>query len=533
MEGGRLLVVDDDPALLEALSRALRLRMPELTVDSVVSGPEALGRLGQAEYDAVVTDIKMPGMDGLTLLSEIRNGFPDVPTLLITGHGQHDLAVQALRGGAFDFIQKPIDRDYFIASLTRALRVRQLGRQVEAQKRALEQHAASLEQTVEERTRELYEANQAKDRFLAVLGHELRNPLASIHGAVELMSHCNDRDPARDEAQQIVERQVRHMARLLDDLLDISRIRQDRIVLRKQPLNVADFVTSAVQATQPAVEEHRHRLTVSLPDEVLTVEGDPTRLEQVLINLISNAVKYTEPGGRISLEGERHGRMAVLRVRDDGIGISAEMLERIFEPFAQGDHPLGWEQGGLGIGLTLVRKLVALHGGTVQAESEGAGRGSTFIVRIPLAEASSSVEDLPPEPLRVPSPEVPRSRILVVEDDPDLARLTEKLLEKCGSHTVQVVRNGPAAIEAVGVCRPEIALIDLGLPGMSGYELARHLREQPNGNPLALIALTGYGQKEDQHRSREAGFDEHLVKPVSVETLQQVLARYAQAPQRS
>jgi signal transduction histidine kinase len=529
VNGARILLVDDDPALLTSLSAALRLREPNAIVDRAESAAAALRHIEAHDYDAIVTDIKMPGMDGLSLLAELRRKIPEVPTLLITGHGQHDLAVQALRGGAFDFIQKPIDRDYFIASLSRAVQVRQLSRQVESQKRDLERHAATLERTVAERTRQLQEANQSKDKFLAMLAHELRNPLATIRSAVELLFLCTADDPARQEAQDAISEQVRHMVRMLDDLLDISRITRNRITLETELLDCRTVVDKSVRALRPVFEECRHTVEVAMAEGPLNVLADHTRLEQVVVNLLNNAAKYTDPGGHIRVRLEAVDGSGVLSVQDNGIGISPEMLSRVFELFAQVDDSLHRSQGGLGIGLSLVKNLVEMHGGTVEAASDGENRGSTFTVRLPLAETA------------VESPacndelccQTDSYRVLIVEDNSAIAKLTKKLLEFSGHSVVDVASDGPAAIEAARRLHPQIVLIDIGLPGMDGYELASQLRRLPSRNGQMLIALTGYGQEEDRRRSTAAGFDMHLVKPVSLDALQEAFSGFAAAHQRN
>jgi signal transduction histidine kinase/BarA-like signal transduction histidine kinase len=517
MSAGRLLIVDDDPALLQALTRALELRMPHLIVDTSDSGMVATEKLKHADYDAVITDIKMPGMDGLSLLAHIREHSPEIPTLLITGHGQHDLAVQALRGGAFDFIQKPVDRDYLVASLTRALRVRRLDREVHRQRRQLQQHAEELEQTVEQQTRELREANEAKDRFLATLAHELRNPLATIRTAVELLGMCQENTDVRHEAEKAIANQVGHMAHLLDDLLDLSRITHNRIVLQKKTVDLAAVVTDAIDSTRPSINERQHRLSLSLPKDPLPVEGDPTRLQQIVANLLTNAVKYTEPPGDIEVTLQRQADQAVLRISDTGIGIASDMLPRVFEPFLQVEDSLAHSQGGLGIGLTLVRKLVELHEGSVTASSDGVGQGSVFTVRLPTC----------PQPVEndveiQPQQEIPTQRILLVEDNRSVATMTEKLLTSCGHQVVCIAHDGPTALEASEKHDVDAILLDVGLPGMNGYEVARQLRRSPRLSDVLIVAVTGYGKPEDLRRSREAGCNHHLVKPVSVQALQRV-----------
>ncbi|MGH7128447.1 MAG: ATP-binding response regulator, partial [Planctomycetaceae bacterium] len=302
-----------------------------------------------------------------------------------------------------------------------------------------------------------------------------------------------------------------------------SRITQKRITLRKQPLDLGPLVAHAVRSVQSIVDDYGHELHLDLPEGLLLLEGDQTRLEQVVVNLLNNAVKYTEPGGQIWLQLERQGDLGVLQVRDSGIGIAAEMLPRIFEPFVQAEGSLERARGGLGIGLTLVQKLVELHGGSVHADSEGEGCGSTFTVRLPLLSATRTR----PEDAAAPRLTIPGRRILLVEDTSAVARMTNLLLHKCGHQVVAVASDGPSAIDAACQHVPEVVLLDIGLPGMNGYDVAKQLRRIPELEHVMLVAMTGYGQEEDRRRSREAGFDHHLVKPVSVQTLQDLFARPA------
>ena len=514
-----VLIVDDDPALLEALPETLRLRMPEVEIDVADSGPSALKRLAATEYDALVCDIKMPGMDGLALLREIRRLRPQTPTLMITGHGEHDLALLALRGGAYDFIQKPIDRDYFIASLRRAIEVHGLNRQVLEQQRALERHARQLQQIIDERTRELRESNDAKDRFLAILAHELRNPLAPIHHAVELLQLSGDISPTVRSACEIVRRQVSHIARLLDDLLDISRIQHGKIKLDRHPVEIGPIVEHAIEASMPLIRACGHELRVETPDPGLRIDGDPTRLEQIVSNLLNNAAKYTEPGGRITLTAQREDGRIAIRVKDSGIGIAPDMLGHVFDLFAQAEQSLDRSQGGLGIGLTLVRYLVHMHDGEVSASSEGLGHGSEFVVRLPLLEAPAEVAaEREPKPQAAPAAQ----RVLVVEDNADSRVMLGELLKLWG-HWPDLAADGPEGVEAARRSRPDVALVDIGLPGLDGYEVARQIRALPGSDSTYLIALTGYGQPDDRRRSREAGFNAHLVKPVKMDELLRVL----------
>ncbi|HEV3445035.1 MAG TPA: ATP-binding protein [Gemmataceae bacterium] len=380
-----------------------------------------------------------------------------------------------------------------------------------------------LERRIAERTAELAQANAAlrdadrrKDDFLAMLAHELRNPLAPVRNALHIMSMPNVTAELAREAREITERQVQHLVRIVDDLLDVSRIMRGRIELYTERVDLADLLSRAVEMAQPIIDAHGHELQVSLPRQAVALEGDPVRLTQVVNNLLSNAAKFTNKAGCIWLAGEREGDEAVIRVRDAGIGIDAQLLPRIFEVFIQGDRSLERAPGGLGVGLTLVRKLVEMHDGTVTAASPGAGAGSEFTVRLPALTPSAGQQDRPAQGSLRAAPS--RRRILVVDDNVDAAESSAVLLRFIG-HEVKVAHDGPSALAAARAFHPEIILLDIGLPGMNGYDVARALRAQPEFQTTVLAAVTGYGQQEDVRRSREAGFDHHLTKPLAPEAL--------------
>jgi two-component system CheB/CheR fusion protein len=365
--------------------------------------------------------------------------------------------------------------------------------------------------------RELREANRRKDEFLAMLGHELRNPLAALRNAITLAGFDEARRP---KALEIAGRQVSQLGRLIDDLLDVARVTQGQIELRKEPSSIADLLERAAEESRPALDERGLRLLLVPPREALYVEVDPARIEQVLGNLVANAARYSERGRTVQLVAEREGDEAVIRVRDEGIGIAPDLLSVIFEPFAQADRQSSQSAGGLGIGLTIVRRLVELHGGRVAARSEGLGKGAEFVVRLPALAAPGS-RAVPEAPARAAEP--PRTRVLVVEDNRDAAASMRMLLEYLG-HSVRVAHDGATALEAARAEAPELILIDIGLPDMDGYELARRMREEPALQSAYLVALTGYAGEKDRQRARAAGFARHLVKPVAFETLRELFA---------
>jgi PAS domain S-box-containing protein len=378
----------------------------------------------------------------------------------------------------------------------------------------------------------LREADRRKNEFLATLAHELRNPLAPIANAVELLRRANDNPAVREQARSLMERQVGVLIRLVDDLLDVSRIAQGKIQLRRERIALASAVQSAVETARPHIEASQHQLTVKLPPDPVVVDGDPTRLAEVIANLLTNAAKYTEPGGRIALTVERQGTEAVVSVRDTGIGIAAEHLPHLFKMFSQVSPVLERSQGGLGIGLSLVRGLVELHGGTVEARSEGLGRGSEFIVRLPLAQDEGERTKDEGNGAVGPSSPVPRParKVLVVDDNRDAADTLVMILRMMG-HEIATAYDGEEAVQTAAEFRPDVIFLDIGLPRMNGYEVARHIRAQPWGREIALIALSGWGQEEDKRRALEAGIDQHLTKPVEATILANLLARLDPQPQ--
>jgi PAS domain S-box-containing protein len=399
---------------------------------------------------------------------------------------------------------------------------------------------------------ELRRANAAKEEFLAMLGHELRNPLAAISNAQYVLERQPNPDPLVLRLREVIGRQTRHLSRLVDDLLDVARVTQGKVEIRKEPVELAQIVTRAVEASQTVIDDRRLTLALTLPPGPVPLEADATRLEQVIVNLLSNAAKYTDPGGHVALDVEVSGGpddgpvparpTAVIRVRDTGIGIAADVLPHVFDLFVQSDRALDRSQGGLGIGLTLVKSLVQMHDGSVEAHSGGPGQGSEFVVRLPVLRSSefrvpSSGGGTPvlggfDSELSTRNLELPAQhrKVLVVDDNEDAAETVAELVELWG-HTVQVAHNGRQALEVMQTYHPDVVLCDIGMPGMDGYEVAQRVRAAPppgeNGTepgprPL-LVALTGYGREEDRARAREAGFDRHFTKPVSPEALRDLL----------
>ncbi len=354
------------------------------------------------------------------------------------------------------------------------------------------------------------------------MAHELRNPLAPISNSLHILRLAEDLGPGVQRVREIMEHQLQHLVRLVDDLLEVARITNGKVELRKETVELAAIVAGAVETSRPLLDAAGHQLATTLPADPILLEADPVRLTQVIANLLNNAAKYTGEGGQIWLTVRRDAEGVLVSVRDNGMGIPAKMLPHVFDMFAQSDRTLTRAQGGLGIGLTLVKTFVRLHGGRIEAHSGGEGRGSEFVIHLPVLAAAPQVKDIrPPQPSQ--NAFLPRRRVLVVDDTRASSYILGKLLETMGQH-VRTANDAATALEQVRVERPDLVISDIGMPSMDGYQLARCLRQEPGMEDAVLVALTGYGQENDKRRAREAGFDHHLVKPVSMEALQALLA---------
>lgn len=433
----------------------------------------------------------------------------DLPVLLLARAGVDSLAVgTALQSfGNVTLVERPVR----VASLLSSVRTALTARRRQYQ---LRDHLQEREQTAEA----LRQADRRKDEFLATLAHELRNPLAPVRNAVEILRLSASSDPAVADVCAVLERQVGNLIRLVDDLLEVSRITRGKIDLRMETIELAAVIRSAVETSRPLIDAAGQQLAISMPPEPLMVRGDPLRLAQVFANLLNNAAKYMDQGGQIWLTVRREEGQAVIAVRDTGIGIPAESLPTIFDLFTQVQRSTQLAQGGLGIGLSLVRNLTELHGGTVTARSAGEGQGSEFTIRLPLS-AEVATASQPREAAHV----LLRRSVLVVDDNRDAAVSMARLLELLGAE-VRIANNGPEALELLARFRPAVILLDLGMPGMDGYEVARRIRSQPDLKDVVLIALTGWGQESDRRRTHAAGFDHHLTKPANLDALESLLA---------
>lgn len=454
--------------------------------------------------------VAQSGKDRLAALVGSQPAWSDLPILVLALPGADSAAVAV----AMDLLGNVtvIERPARVATGVSAVRTAQRARQRQYEIRAHLEERKRTEQA-------LRDADRRKDEFLAVLAHELRNPLAPLRNSLEILRLSGVRDATLRRATEMMERQVNVMVRLVDDLLEVSRITRDKLELRREPVEMATVIASVVETGRPLVDAAQLRLMLRLPAEPLRVEGDPVRLAQVFSNLLNNATKYTEPGGDITLTAWRDGDQAAVSVRDTGVGIPAEMLPRVFDLFTQVERNTSRAQGGLGIGLTLVKRLVEMHGGTVTASSSGTGSGSEFVVRVPLrkeqvargAQASATAG------LR------PGLRVLVADDNRDAAMSMGELLRLLGAD-VRVVFGGLQALGTVREWIPDAALLDIGMPDLNGNEVARRIRLEPRLRDVVLIALTGWGQDDDRARSSSAGFDHHLTKPPDLDALWRLLA---------
>lgn len=480
-----ILNVDDSDGARYAKSRILT--RAGFKVIEASNGGDALLRARQDRPNLILLDVKLPDINGLEVCRQLKGG-AETNTILVLQTSASCIGtadkIRALDGGADNYLVEPIEADELIANVRALLRLGQV-------------------------ERELRDVDRRKDEFLATLAHELRNPLGPIRTALALLCKLDPVVPAmQDNARRTIARHTDHLVRLVDDLLDVSRISQGKISLQWESVSLASVIRSALETSSHSIEARGHALDVKLPSEELWVCGDAVRLSQIVANLLLNAAKFTAPGGRIAISAAREGDNVAIRLSDNGIGIAAASIDSIFGLFAQSGHSPDRVQDGLGIGLSLVRNLVELHGGQVSVHSPGVGLGSTFEVHLPL---DTNV----PLPVAAPAPPDAGSnqRILVVDDNCDAADTLAELLEMYG-HTVRTAYTGAQATERTLEFKPDIVFLDIGLPDMNGYEVAVALRRLPIPQQFLLVALTGYGQEHDRQAAMQAGFNEHFAKPV-------------------
>jgi signal transduction histidine kinase len=539
-----ILMVDDQPARLLTYRAILEPLGHNLV--AVNSGLEALDALMKQEFAVVLLDVKMPGMDGFETAELIHDHprFETIPIIFVTGvHVTEFDRLKGYQAGAIDYVYIPVIPEILRSKVAVLVELYGKRRELQAVNKELAESNKQLADANSslqlEKTRELEELNGhlrrandelsrsenmlreavvKRDEFLAMLSHELRNPLSPLRNASHMLMQGETQDPKIVWSRGVIERQLKHLIRLVDDLLDVSRIARGKIVLVSERVNVADIVAAAAETVQPLLEQKKQHLELSAEAADLYVRGDPVRLSQVVGNLLHNAAKYTGEGGRIELRTRANQGRAEICVRDSGIGISADSMPRIFELFTQIPSERVNTSGGLGIGLALVRALVELHGGEIHAASDGLERGSEFTVRLPLFVSESITNDAVQT---TPSKEqaVPVRRNILIADDNQDALESLALMLRLEGHEVHCASDGEEALALAGLRRPEIVVLDVGMPKLDGCEVARRIRAETWGRGAVLVALTGWGQDVDRRRSREAGFDMHLVKPVDPATI--------------
>jgi len=522
-----LLIEDDEDDYLLTADLLREIGAHRYILDWVASYDAAVQALARQEHDVYLVDYRLGRHDGLELLRHSPPG--GKPVIMLTGLDDPDVDLRAMQAGAADYLVKGHIES---RTLERAIRY---ALQRHRDEEALRQLHTQLEKRVQERTAELEESNQLlrrseealkeanrrKDEFLMMLAHELRNPLAPLRNALEVLKLSSADHQAVEKSRAMMERQVAHLGRMVDSLLDVSRLIGGKVILRSERLDFARLVRLAVEDHRPDFEQAGLDLSVDSPEVPVWVSGDSTRLTQVIDNVLDNARKFTERGGRVEVrvQVEPERQQAVLTVRDTGAGIEPEMLPRLFDTFAQADRSLDRSKGGLGLGLAMVRGLVELHGGQVSTASAGPGQGAMFTIRLPAQPEPAALTQV----LTETSHNGEHKRILVVEDNRDSADSLRMLLELYG-YEVTVAYTGPEGVKTAEEWLPNVVLCDIGLPGLDGYGVARQLRGNPATAKTPMIAVTGYGSEDDRFRSREAGFDRHMVKPVDPEALHQTLS---------
>jgi signal transduction histidine kinase len=548
-----ILVVDDTPENLTAIEVALDELNYRLV--KVQSGKEALRRLLRQDFALILLDVQMPTMSGFETarLIRARDRSKHVPIIFITAYDRDDAEVlEAYRLGAVDFLLKPIQPEILKAKASVFVELQRRTKEVERQAEQIRAHilqereswlteqrsrieADALKRRLEEQrvhaaelqrlNRRLEEDDRRKDEFIAVLGHELRNPLAPLVNGLELLETASE--DAVERARAVMRRQVDHLIRLVDDLLDMSRVTRGKIELRRARVRAGALIEQAVSLSTPLINERGHRLVTEREGEAILVDGDEVRLTQVLANLLNNAARYTDPGGRLTIGvAPRQGGVEFF-VKDNGRGIPKELLPRVFDLFVQ-EREGG---GGLGIGLTLVKQLVSMHEGRVEAQSDGSGKGSEFRVWLPMCQdqsAPAEAEVIEEEPTTLPEAGRTRLTVALVEDNDDVRLLMGEVLESWG-HEVRQAATGMVGVDLILEQRPDIAFIDIGLPDMDGYELARQIRSALGEEKPLLVALSGFSQRRDRERASNAGFDDHLAKPASPADLKRLLSQAGRA----
>ena len=515
----RLLVVDDEESL--RITTAAILEQEGYVVDTAASGDEAIALLAEIDYDLVLTDLHMEGGDGITVLSQIKRQAPFTISVVLTGFASVESAISALQEGAYDYLIKPCDIDNMRHTIRRGVDHRRLMLAEQKARTELEQLNRDLERRIEERTaqlrrlnEDLAEANRAKDVFLATLSHELRTPLTPVVGWIKLLRSGNLDAEGVAQAFDAIERNAWLQSRLIDDLLDTSRIATGKLHFEPQPSDLNVAVNAALETVKAAAATRNVQLAVSLSPISLIVMGEPVRLQQISWNLISNAIKFTEPGGKVSVTTLRDGSDAVLMVEDTGIGIDPAFLPHVFDRFRQADGSTSRMHGGLGLGLAIAHALAKLHGGTMEAASEGVGYGSRFTLRVSLSRDASVSQEIRAEK----SYSFNGLNVLIVEDSTDTLSLLSAMFRQEGAKVISAL-SANEALEMLVTKRPNLIISDIGMPEIDGYVFLKKVRELPCMGDVPAIAISGYASEEDRERARSTGYIDLIAKPINIDSL--------------
>lgn len=515
----RLLVVDDEESL--RITTAAVLETEGYAVDTAASGDEAISLLGLADYDLVLTDLHMEGGDGLSLLSQIRRHAPLTISIVLTGFASVESAIAALQEGAYDYLVKPSDIETMKHTIRRGVEHRRLMLAEKKARADLEQLNFDLEKRIADRTAELTrlnedlaEANCAKDVFLATLSHELRTPLTPVVGWIKLLRSGTLDEQSIAQALDAIERNAWLQSRLIDDLLDTSRIATGKLHFEPKPTDLNVVVKAAVDTVRASAASRNIELSLSLWPSSLVVMGEPVRLQQIVWNLVSNSIKFTEPDGKVSVTTTREGSVAYFRVVDTGVGIAPDFLPHVFDRFRQADGSTSRRHGGLGLGLAIAHALTKMHGGRLEAQSEGVGQGACFTLRLELAP----IEQAASEKLDEKSHSLKGLDVLIVEDSEDTLVLLSKLFEREGANVITASSAAEALTCALSQ-RPNFIVSDIGMPETDGYQLLEQLRILPGLGEVPAIAISGYASEEDRERARAVGYRAFVPKPIDVETL--------------
>ena len=515
----RLMVVDDEESL--RITTAAILEKEGYTVDVASSGNEAVALLANAEYDLVLTDLHMEGGEGLMVLHEIRRNAPFTISVVLTGFASVESAIAALQEGAYDYLVKPCDIETMKHTIRRGVEHRRLMLAEQKARKDLEQLNLDLEQRIAERTAELTrlnvelaEANRAKDVFLATLSHELRTPLTPVVGWIKLLRSGNLDGKSIAQALDAIERNAWLQARLIDDLLDTSRIATGKLQFEPRPTDLNFTVKAALETVRAMAAARNIDLSVTLSPAMLVVMGEPVRLQQIAWNLISNAIKFTDPGGKVTVKTETQSREARIIVSDTGIGIASDFLPHVFDRFRQADGSTSRRHGGLGLGLAIADALAKMHGGRLEAQSDGVGKGSTFTFQVGLVSA----ESVAPEKAESKQRSLKDLNILVVEDSEDTLTLLSTMFSREGANVTQAA-SATAALDAASSRPPDIVISDIGMPDVDGYEFLQQLKQIPGMAGVPAIAISGYASDEDRRKALSVGYLTLMPKPINVDTL--------------